>query len=372
MAIRNRKLFPTVGTTNETIDCPDFCDPTCPYNCPDFFFFPPPSPPPPPPRPLPLSASDHPGQDNRIPPSLIIIVALLSAFFLLVGLIIARSSSWWPSRRNQPNPAAAADGGDEEDFLDENRVDHPIWFIATVGLQQSIINAITVCKYRKGEGLIEGSECSVCLNEFQEGETLRLLPKCSHAFHIHCIDTWLRSHTNCPLCRASIISGTANLNPAGPTLEMMGLNQDARIENSSQNVELGDSHDRYGAPETRTETEDEDDVAGADGQVILKVDAEFNRDPANDQEAVKGSASTDSLGTLSPFFVLRKSRSVKDQGTQVTVDEQKVFDGRMGGSSIEQFLNNPSSVNITRSHSCSEGFFLSRHSRSGCDSALPS
>lgn len=288
---------------------------------------------------------------------------------------MARSSSWWPSRSNPPNPAATADDGDDEDFLDENRVDHPIWFITTVGLQQSIINSITVCKYRKGEGLIEGSDCSVCLNEFQEGETLRLLPKCSHAFHIHCIDTWLRSHTNCPLCRASIVSGTANLNPPGPTLEMMGLNEDARIENSTQNVELGDSHDRYRAPETRTETEHEDEVAGADGQVILKVDAEFNRDSANDQEAVKGSASTDSVGTLSPFSVLRKSRSAKDQtvGTHVTVDvDQKVLDGRTGGPSIEQLLNNPSSVNITRSHSCSEGFFLSRHSRSCCESALPS
>ncbi|KAF8034949.1 hypothetical protein BT93_C1084 [Corymbia citriodora subsp. variegata] len=376
MAIRNRKLFPALSNTNETINCPDFCDPTCPYNCPDFFFFPPPPapPPPPPPRPLPLSASDHPGQDSRIPPSLIIIVALLSGFFLLVGLIIAKSSSWWPSRRNPPNPAAAAaaDGDDDEDFVDENRIDHPIWFIATVGLQQSIINSITICRYRKGEGLIEGSDCSVCLNEFQEGETLRLLPKCSHAFHIHCIDTWLRSHTNCPLCRASIISGTANLIPSGPTLEMIGLNEDARIENSAQNVELGGSHDRYGAPETRTETEDEDEVAAADGQVILKVDAEFDGDPANDQEAVKGSASTDSLGTLSPFSVMRKSRSAKDQaaGSQGTIDEdQKVSDGRMGGSSIAQFLNNPSSVAMTRSHSCSEGFLLSRGSRSCCDSA---
>nr|GMC87740.1 RING-H2 finger protein ATL54 [Ipomoea batatas] len=78
----------------------------------------------------------------------------------------------------------------------------------TVGLQSSIINAIAVCKYKRGEGLVEGTECAVCLNEFQDDETLRLLPKCNHAFHIPCIDTWLRSHTNCPLCRAGIVSNT--------------------------------------------------------------------------------------------------------------------------------------------------------------------
>nr|GMC78527.1 calmodulin-like protein 11 [Ipomoea batatas] len=100
---------------------------------------------------------------------------------------------------------------DARDFVDDDHaltVDHPIWYIRTVGLQSSIINAIAVCKYKRGEGLVEGTECAVCLNEFQDDETLRLLPKCNHAFHIPCIDTWLRSHTNCPLCRAGIVSNT--------------------------------------------------------------------------------------------------------------------------------------------------------------------
>lgn len=86
---------------------------------------------------------------------------------------------------------------------------HPIWFINTVGLQQSVIDSIAVFKYRKDDGLVEGTECSVCLGEFQEDESLRLLPKCSHAFHVQCIDTWLRSRTNCPLCRAPIVRETS-------------------------------------------------------------------------------------------------------------------------------------------------------------------
>lgn len=50
-----------------------------------------------------------------------------------------------------------------------------------------------------------------------------LVPKCNHAFHIYCIDTWLRSHTNCPLCRARIITDlvttplvSVNQNPENP------------------------------------------------------------------------------------------------------------------------------------------------------------
>lgn len=44
--------------------------------------------------------------------------------------------------------------------------------------------------------------CAVCLAEFRDGETLRLLPRCGHMFHRDCIDTWLRVQGNCPLRRA--------------------------------------------------------------------------------------------------------------------------------------------------------------------------
>lgn len=116
-------------------------------------------------------------------------------------------------------------------FLDEDHgpvVDHPIWYIRTVGLQSSVINSIAICKYKRGDGLVEGTECSVCLNEFQEDETLRLLPKCNHAFHIPCIDTWLRSHTNCPLCRAGIEAGTPTVTEE-PRVDNPGVGEENEV-----------------------------------------------------------------------------------------------------------------------------------------------
>ncbi|KAL9237703.1 hypothetical protein vseg_012222 [Gypsophila vaccaria] len=50
----------------------------------------------------------------------------------------------------------------------------------------------------------EAVECAVCLSEFQEGEMGRMLPKCSHCFHVECIDMWFHSHDTCPLCRAPV------------------------------------------------------------------------------------------------------------------------------------------------------------------------
>ncbi|KAF7050288.1 hypothetical protein CFC21_058675 [Triticum aestivum] len=43
--------------------------------------------------------------------------------------------------------------------------------------------------------------CSVCLAEYADGDELRWLPGCRHAFHRSCVDEWLRRRPSCPLCR---------------------------------------------------------------------------------------------------------------------------------------------------------------------------
>ncbi|RDX60820.1 RING-H2 finger protein ATL54, partial [Mucuna pruriens] len=246
MASKHRKLFPDETATNQTQDCYGFCDPACPYNCytnPDYYFSPPP----------PQSIS-HSNQVNHISSYIIILVTLFTVIFVVVGFYVIKAkcyAAWCGWRFNGSVPSDTT-----EEFLNENQVDHPVWLIATVGLQQSIINSITVCKYKKDEGLVEGTECSVCLNEFQEEETLRLLPKCNHAFHIPCIDTWLRSHTNCPLCRAGIVSNGVSVPPEVALSNLgsieqenanLGRNQVTLLENSrnegglSTNMVTGES-----------------------------------------------------------------------------------------------------------------------------------
>lgn len=80
----------------------------------------------------------------------------------------------------------------------------PAWQIT--GLEESLIQQIPTCRYSK-MGNNENKKlhkCVVCLNEFQDLDTLRVLPTCDHGFHLHCIDVWLRNNPNCPICRLNI------------------------------------------------------------------------------------------------------------------------------------------------------------------------
>ncbi|KAK7290870.1 hypothetical protein RIF29_05611 [Crotalaria pallida] len=47
-------------------------------------------------------------------------------------------------------------------------------------------------------------ECAVCLSALEDEEMVRLLPNCKHTFHVGCIDTWLASHSTCPICRTKV------------------------------------------------------------------------------------------------------------------------------------------------------------------------
>ncbi|THG22370.1 RING-H2 finger protein ATL54-like [Camellia sinensis] len=258
--MKHRKLFPPSTATNQT-QCPEFCDPTCPDGCypyADFYFMPPPPPPPPPPS---LST----GQSQQVSADVIITVSILSCFFLLISYYMLILKYCSGRTHFRPPPRDQSDGRDEE----FRQIDHPIWFINTVGLQPSVINSITVFKFKKGDPLIEGRECLVCLSEFQEDETLRLLPKCNHAFHIPCIDTWLRSHTNCPLCRAGIVASSVSTRSDSNTQNSFTLNRqdETQMENLAGGCELGDSWVGEGEEcENRAETEDGVELTHGDDQ----------------------------------------------------------------------------------------------------------
>lgn len=52
-------------------------------------------------------------------------------------------------------------------------------------------------------------ECSICLQQYEEGETISWAKNedCNHMYHEECIVEWLSKHDECPLCRTNLLEG---------------------------------------------------------------------------------------------------------------------------------------------------------------------
>ncbi|KAL3338999.1 hypothetical protein AABB24_027886 [Solanum stoloniferum] len=219
------------------------CSPeSCPKECRISQFFPPSS--------SPIRSENHP-----MPYFFVILLCVLGAMFVFICYMITLKKYNMNMRRSDDNLR-----GNDDGFVDESDMDHPIWYIHTVGLPRSVIESIPEFKYIKIDSLIDRIDCSVCLSEFEEDESLRLLPKCSHAFHVTCIDTWLSSHMNCPVCRAPIVS---DLNAA------LGINN---VEVSSTDVDgySGDEVNPVENERTGSEMESQELDEGGNGEMNVR------------------------------------------------------------------------------------------------------
>lgn len=78
---------------------------------------------------------------------------------------------------------------------------------------KSVVINLPVRKYVKIENA-EVETCPICLDDYQEGAELRILP-CKHEFHTQCIDQWLTTRKRlCPLCKKDACpEGTSERTP---------------------------------------------------------------------------------------------------------------------------------------------------------------
>ncbi|CAL5056186.1 unnamed protein product [Urochloa decumbens] len=167
-----------------------------------------PPPLPSPPQPPASSALDN--VESKISPSILFIVAILAIVFFVCGLLHLLVRHLLRLRRRRRR--AREDAESVTAFQGQLQ---QLFHLHDAGVDQAFIDALPVFLYSNVVGAAgqEGKEpfdCAVCLCEFTADDELRLLPKCSHAFHLECIDTWLLSHSTCPLCRRSLL---ADLSP---------------------------------------------------------------------------------------------------------------------------------------------------------------
>ncbi|CAN6581991.1 unnamed protein product [Malus baccata var. baccata] len=161
------------------------------------------------------------------PPLAIIIAVLIAALFLMVffSVYVRRCSDTY-----QADTVRA--GGSHTGRSRRGA--------ASRGLDATVLDTFPTLDYAEIKGLKLGKEeleCAVCLNEFEDDEMLRLIPKCDHVFHTDCIDVWLMSHTTCPVCRANLVPQPCD---SAPQLTELGSEQeegDVEAQNDAVDAE---------------------------------------------------------------------------------------------------------------------------------------
>ncbi|CAH8386165.1 unnamed protein product [Eruca vesicaria subsp. sativa] len=147
---------------------------------------------------------------GRVSPALAVIVVILVAALFFMGFF----SIYFRTCSGVADPGAVPSGGGGVRSTGTVNA-------AARGLDVSVVETFPTFVYSevKTQKLGKGElECAICLNEFEDDETLRLLPKCDHVFHPNCIDAWLEDHVTCPVCRANLAEQVTE--PVEPDVEL--------------------------------------------------------------------------------------------------------------------------------------------------------
>lgn len=160
----------------------------------------------PPPTPPNYEKTSSSSVGRNISPVLLLIIAIFAIIIFIAGLVLLLFLFF---KKKTLSPSILFNSNRYTDTSGSHAIQRQLqqlFRLQDSGLDQASVDELPVFNYKDIMGLKEPFDCAVCLCAFSGHDKLRLLPICSHAFHINCIDTWLLSNSTCPLCRGTLLS----------------------------------------------------------------------------------------------------------------------------------------------------------------------
>lgn len=131
---------------------------------------------------------------------------ILAPFGVVLFVTVVILLSYFFARRRQDTDplAAGASAPSDHDTTDGEDDDREH------GLDEATILSYPRLQYSKAARDIDAddgssSSCSICLSDYWETDTVRVLSECRHFFHVSCVDPWLKLHSTCPICRKLLL-----------------------------------------------------------------------------------------------------------------------------------------------------------------------
>lgn len=281
-----------------------------------------------PPPLIPSSKATAYNLNNRISPSILLIIIILAVIFFISGLLhlLVRFLLRPAIRNSEEIENLTALQGQLQQLFN----------LHDSGVDQSFIDALPVFNYKAIVGVKDPFDCAVCLSEFEVEDKLRLLPKCSHAFHMDCIDTWLLSHSTCPICRASLVQDFHHNSSLSPVVRVL----ESRSENSREIVldrevnshlsadcdvdgELGQNHDDQVQESGEVGVRES---GGSEEKVVAVKLGKFRNVGGGDEGSSDSSAEARRCFSMGSFaYVLDENSSLK---VAITTVKKKSFKNR--------------------------------------------
>lgn len=151
----------------------------------------------------------------------LIMLTLICALICMAGLAMVARCAWYRhsnSNNSSSSPEEVSPSPSEIPLPDKGVNKKVLQSIPKLIFTPSLLSPPST---PLPNGMRMATDCPICLAEFEEGDEIRVLPRCMHVFHLHCVDTWFGSHSSCPFCR-QLLGPVAEVPPDGSLCHTCG------------------------------------------------------------------------------------------------------------------------------------------------------